>query len=85
MRKTYRPSFSFESINDATEEFYHRMLSTDVEEFKTWVAAHPNMASKKLETQFRAFWNNWGRVNFKTTEDSLRYRRELFEAVVQSV
>jgi hypothetical protein len=65
-------------VNPTTQKDYEKLLSHDAIAFLAWRARAVHRKADSLERAFRSWWLAHGRMDFRTIEDSMRFRKELF-------
>jgi hypothetical protein len=73
--------FSYDDLTTASEPYYQSMLARDSGQFFKWRLATPYNQTLPPYLAFHRWWMCHGRVDFKSFEDTRRYRRELFELI----
>jgi len=77
-------SFSYTNLTPASQPYYEKLLALDAAKFFAWRAKTAYDRDLPLETAFRRWWMGKGPVAFKTYDETFRYRKELWELVLQT-
>lgn len=73
--------FSYDWLTDSTRPLYERLLDMDAASYHDFKNSTEYRKGLSHKVAFRAWWNLKARTGYKTTDDLLRYKRELFERV----
>ena len=81
VRKPGDYRFGYDVVDDNTQAEYAKIQRDDVLAFIGWKAVQ--CPARSYEHAFDAWWLQKAEVNFFSTDDSLRYRRELFAKIIE--
>lgn len=71
-------AFSYKWITEDTRPHYEQLLQLDAERFRKFRHSTPTRTQLPLEKAYNVWWMLKARTGYKTSDDMLRYKQELF-------
>jgi hypothetical protein len=75
--------FEYRWLTEDTQVEYTAVLDKHATEFLTWLAEKDDRNTWSLERAFASWWFHKGPTGFRTSNDTIRFKRELYEHLVR--